>query len=119
MRSERRMMTTTHKLVNPDGTPYLSESDKRFKDLRAEADDMIFRIQNMTKQLDICVIRVGLLEGRMAGMKNIVGRLEERLANMKNIMKVMWTTARNSSRSQKGDVDEAPVPRRYVGDPHD
>ena len=80
---------------------------------------MIFRIQNMTKNMDIYVIRVGLLENRLAGMKNIVGRLEERLASMKNIMKVMWTTARASSRSQKGNVDEASVPRQYVGDPHD
>ena len=109
----------THKLINPDSSAYLSESDKRYKEISAKADDMIFRIQNMTKQMDIYVIRVGLLEDRLAGMKNIVGRLEERLASMKNIMKVMWTTARASSRSQKGNVDEASVPRQYVGDPHD
>jgi len=54
-----------------------SDIDKRYEDISNKANDLIFRIQNITKQLDICVIRVG--------------QLEQRLDSMKKITKVLWT----------------------------
>ena len=54
-----------------------SDIDKRYEDISNKANDLIFRIQNITKQLDICVIRVD--------------QLEQRLDSMKKITKVLWT----------------------------
>ena len=54
-----------------------SDIDKRYEDISNKANDLIFRIQNITKQLDICVIRVG--------------QLEQRLDSRKKITKVLWT----------------------------
>ena len=71
----------THKLINPDGSPYLTESDKRFEEISKKADDLIFRIQNMSKQLDICVIRVNQLEERVADTKKMFGRQLMRMNN--------------------------------------
>ena len=59
----------THKLVNPDGSRYLTDADKRLEDVSKKADDLIHRILNITNQLDICVIRVNQLEQRLDDAK--------------------------------------------------
>ena len=48
-----------------------SDIDKRYEEISNKANDLIFRIQNITKQLDLCVIRVGQLEQRLDSMKKI------------------------------------------------
>ena len=46
-------------------TTSLDYFDERYDDISNKANDLIFRIQNITKSLDVCVIRVGMLEQRL------------------------------------------------------
>ena len=68
---KRDVRQWTHKLKHPDGSPYLTEADRLFKDICKKADDLIHRIQTMNNQVDICVIRVNQLEQRITDANRI------------------------------------------------
>jgi len=73
-----------HKLVNPDGTPYLSATDKQFEDINKKLEVLHTMIMTTNEQLDKYANAVDTVRDQ-------VDDWGKRITQMKNLVKVMWT----------------------------
>jgi len=73
-----------HKMVKPDGTPYLSATDKQFEDINNKLEVLHTMIMTTNEQLDKYVNAVDTVRDQ-------VDDWGKRITQMKNLVKVMWT----------------------------
>ena len=73
-----------HRLVNPDGTPYLSATDKQFEDINKKLEVLHTMIMTTNEQLDKYANAVDTVRDQ-------VDDWGKRITQMKNLVKVMWT----------------------------
>ena len=73
-----------HKMVKPDGTPYLSATDKQFEDINKKLEVLHTMIMTTNEQLDKYANAVDTVRDQ-------VDDWGKRITQMKNLVKVMWT----------------------------
>ena len=73
-----------HKMVKPDGSPYLSATDKQFEDINNKLEVLHTMIMTTNEQLDKYVNAVDTVRDQ-------VDDWGKRITQMKNLVKVMWT----------------------------
>ena len=80
-----------HRLVNPDGTPYLSAADKQFEDINKKLEVLHTMIMTTNEQLDKYANAVDTVRDQVDGCIRLVEDWGKRITQMKNLVKVMWT----------------------------
>ena len=89
---------TTHKLVNPDGTPYLNDlpvTVKQFEEYKAGRNKQFEEINIKLEVLNTMIMTTNQQLDKYANavddVRDEVQGWNKRVTQMKNLVKVMWT----------------------------